>query len=87
MFKIEIAGNPVVFSKFFSVGDQDNVLAAVEGAQRVVFIDTPSTPNLVATIEGLISRGIEVVVRDHHDVPSPRNPREQEISNAAARTR
>ncbi len=36
--------------------------------------------HLVGTIESLISRGIEVVVRDHHDVTSPRNPREQEIA-------
>jgi hypothetical protein len=88
MFQIQINGTPVVFSKFFGVGDKHSVLASIpDGTKRVVFIDTPSTPHLVGTIESLISRGIEVVVRDHHDVPSPRNPREQEIADAAARTR
>lgn len=88
MFSITIGNTPVNFTKFFGATDRDNVLAAIaESTKRVVFIDTPSTAHLVATIESLISRGIEVVVRDHHDVPSPRNPREQEIHDAAARTR
>jgi len=88
MINIQIAGNPVVFSKFFSTADKDAVLAAVpEGTKRVVFIDTPSTPHLTMTIESLISRGIEVIVRDHHDVPSPRNQREQEIHDAANQVR
>lgn len=87
MFSIAINGSSIHFTKLFATADKDNVLAAVEGATRVVFIDTPSTPHLVATIETLISRGVEVVVRDHHDVPSPRNPREQEIADAANRVR
>lgn len=87
MFNATINNTSVLFTKFFSTNDKDNVLAAVEGATRVVFIDTPSTPHLVATIEILVSRGVEVVVRDHHDVPSPRNPREQEIADAANRVR
>lgn len=89
MFKIEIDRTPVVFSKFFNAGDKDNVLAAIpEGTTaRVVFIDTPSTPNLIKTIESLVSRGIEVVVRDHHDMPCARNPREQEIADAANKVR
>jgi hypothetical protein len=88
MFSIQINSTPVNFTKFFGVGDKDSVLAAIpEGTKRVVFIDTPSTAHLVGTIESLISRGIEVVVRDHHDVPSPRNPREQEIHDAASKTR
>lgn len=88
MFQVTIDGKMVIMSKFFSVGDRDSVLAAIaEGTKRVVFIDTPSTAHLVGTIESLISHGVEVVVRDHHDVPSPRNPREQEIANAANRVR
>lgn len=87
MFQISINSKSVIMSKFFNVADKDNVLVAGEGATRVVFIDTPSTPHLVATIETLISRGVDVVVRDHHDVPSPRNPREQEINAAANRVR
>jgi len=88
MFSITIGNTPVNFTKFFGATDRDNVLAAIaESTKRVVFIDTPSTPNLVGTIESLISRGIEVVVRDHHDVPNPRNPREKEIADAANKVR
>lgn len=87
MFTIQINGSSVHFTKVFNVADKDNILKAVEGATRVVFIDTPSTQHLVATIEELASRGVEVVVRDHHDVPAPRNPREQEIADAANRVR
>lgn len=88
MFKIQINATPVTMTKFFAAADRDSVLAAIpEGTKRVVFIDTPATSHLVATIEELVSKGIEVIVRDHHDVPSPRNPREQEIANAANRVR
>lgn len=88
MFSIKIATHPVVFSKFFAAADREVVLAAIpEGTKRAVFIDTPATPHLVATIESLISKGIVVVVRDHHDVPKPRNQRESEIANAANRVR
>lgn len=88
MFKIEINATPVIMTKFFGTSDKDNVLAAIpDGTRRVVFIDTPATDYLVATIGDLISRGVEVVVRDHHDVPAPRNPREQEIAAAANRVR
>lgn len=87
MFQIQIGGKPVVFTKFFAISDKDNVLKAVEGATRVVFIDTPSTQHLGDTISELVSRGVEVIVRDHHDVTSPRNPREQEIADAANRVR
>lgn len=87
MFKIGINATPVIMTKFFAAADKDNVLKAVEGSARVVFIDTPSTQHLVATIEELISRGVEVVVRDHHDVSNPRNPREEEIAAAANKVR
>lgn len=88
MFQIAIGSNQIMMGKFFSDSDKDAVLTAiVEGTKRVVFIDTPSTLNLVATIETLISRGVEVFVRDHHDVTSPRNSREQEIHDAANRVR
>lgn len=88
MIKFNIGSTPVLMAKFFGEADRLAVLGAIpEGTRRVVFIDTPSTPNLVATIEQLISKGIEVVVCDHHDVPTPRNPREQEIHDAASKTR
>lgn len=88
MFKLEIAGIPAIFSKFFSSQDRDAVLEAVpEGTKRVVFLDTPATTELVATIESLLARDVEVIVRDHHDVTSPRNSREEEIAGMAARVR
>lgn len=88
MFSLNIGGVAVIFSKFFSPADRDAVMAAItEGTKRVVFIDTPAMPNLVATLESLISQGIEVLVRDHHDCPNPRNPRETEIATTADRVR
>ncbi|MBU1131867.1 hypothetical protein KKC32_01255 [Patescibacteria group bacterium] len=88
MFKNIVKTVPCLFSKFFNAADSESVLAAVpEGTQRVVFLDTPATAHLVETVETLISRGIEVVVRDHHDCPNPRNPRELEIAAAASRIR
>lgn len=85
MFSIALNGHSIHFTKFFGAGDKDSVLAAItDGTKRVVFIDTPSTAHLVATIEQMISKGAEVIVRDHHDMPNPRNPREQEIADAAA---
>lgn len=88
MFQVTIKDTRVIMSKFFAAADRDSVLAAIpEGTTRVVFIDTPATSHLVATIESLTSKGVEVIVRDHHDMPNPRNPREQEINAAANRVR
>ncbi|PIQ67369.1 hypothetical protein CO173_04070 [Candidatus Uhrbacteria bacterium CG_4_9_14_3_um_filter_41_35] len=88
MFKILIAATPVLFSKFFTVADREAVLAAIpKGTRRVVFVDNPATAHLIATVESLVSKGIVVIVRDHHDVLNPRNPREKEIANAANRVR
>lgn len=85
---ITISTRPVVFSKFFSAADVEAVLAAIPAETRkVVFVDTPATPHMVAVVEELLTRGVEVIVRDHHDVPAPRNPREQEIADAANRVR
>lgn len=90
MFQIRIADIPVIMTKFFANTDRDSVLAAIpERTNRVVFIDTPATPRLVAAIKALLSKGIEVVVRDHHDVPNPDKdkPREQQIHDAAQQIR
>ena len=89
MFSIQINGVPVVFSKFFSAADRDAVVEAVRtrGARRVVFIDTPATASLVETAEALKAEGIEVIVRDHHDFPQPKNDREAAIHAAADRLR
>lgn len=88
MFQININGIQVLMTKFFGVSDRTSVLAAIpERVERVVFIDTPAMPHLVGTVEELIAKGIEVIVRDHHDAPNPRNPREEEIAAAANRVR
>jgi vacuolar-type H+-ATPase subunit F/Vma7 len=88
MIRFSINSVAVLMVKFFAVADKDSVLGTiVDGIKRVVFIDTPATSHLVATLESLISKGVEVIVRDHHDVPNPRNPREQEIAAAASRVR
>ena len=88
MFKVMIGAIPVLMAKFFSPSDRDAVLGALpQGARRVVFIDTPATEYLVATLEALVAQGVDVVVRDHHDAPARSNPREVAIADAAERVR
>lgn len=88
MFSLNVRGILVLASGFFKGIDREGVLAAIpQGTRRVVFIDTPAKVELVATIETLVSRGIEVVVRDHHDEPSPKNSRGEEIRSSAQRVR
>lgn len=89
MFQMTIVGRNVLASKFFSSTDKDTVLAAIRSLSpsRVLFIDTPATNELVATLEALKADGVEIHVRDHHDCPNPANPREQQIAAAASRVR
>lgn len=89
MFTLHISGTPVVLSKFFSAADRESVLAAVRAhsPRRVVFIDTPATVELVATVEALKADGVEIHVRDHHDAPERSNPREIAIADAAGKVR
>lgn len=89
MFQFSIAHTPVIFAKFFKPSDAENVLGAIHlhVAQKVVFIDTPATPALLGLIKTLRECGHAVVVRDHHDVVNPRNPRENEIADAAKQLR
>lgn len=88
MFTLSISSTPALFSKFFSASDAEAVVEAIPaGTTRVVFIDTPATPHLVDEISALKGKGITVAVRDHHDVVAPRNPREEEIRDAAAKVR
>ena len=88
MFTLKIAGRTVLASKFFAAADREAVLAAIpEGTRRVVFIDTPATAELAPTIEALLGRGVECHVRDHHDEPTPANPRAKQIAEAAERIR
>ena len=68
MFSLVINGILVLFSKFFNLASQEEVLQALgaESPKKVLFVDTAATPNLAATIRSLSDKGIEVVVRDHH---------------------
>ncbi|MBI2551450.1 hypothetical protein HYV73_03870 [Candidatus Uhrbacteria bacterium] len=68
MFKFGINGTPVYFQRFFNDSDRELLLEALGQAmpQRVLFIDTPSTPVLAQTIEELVKMNVEGVVRDHH---------------------
>ena len=85
MFSILINNITVFFSKFFAASDREAVVKAVKdtGAKRVVFIDTPATGELVATVRELMDAGVAVVVRDHHDVAGePRIDRDRAIRAA-----
>jgi hypothetical protein len=89
MFYVSIRFVYCLFTKFFNSTDMEYVLGWVrnEEARRVVFIDTPPTPVLLETIRQLWARGVEVFVRDHHDCPDPKSPRDQEIHDAANQIR
>jgi len=83
--KIEISGILIIMTKFFAEADKVATLDLVpDGARRVLFVDTPATEHLHATIVALQGRGIKVVIRDHHDVAGePANDREIAIHLAA----
>ena len=67
MFQININNIVTIFSKFFSGGDSTAVLEAIPAnTRKVLFVDTGSTPNLVATVRSLVERGVTVHIRDHH---------------------
>lgn len=88
MFALTIGSVSCLFSKFFGVADRESILAAIpQGTRRVVFLDTPATAELAPTIEALLGREIEVHIRDHHDEPTPANPRAKQIAEAAERIR
>jgi hypothetical protein len=88
--ELTVSGVKVIFTKFFTAGDKDAVLEAVRteaptrGAKRVLLVDTPPTPVLVSTVEGLLAEAFQPVLRDHHDiVGNPKNAREQDTRTAA----
>jgi hypothetical protein len=90
MFKIEINETPVFMGKFFSSKDCDDAIASILGIEdigRVLFIDTPPTTALAATIRALRAKDIYVLVRDHHGVVNPRNAREETMVAAAEEIR
>lgn len=71
MIKIEIAGTSVVLAKVFKAEEGIALAAKITNAfalagKRVVIIDHPPTEGLVPLLEGLVSAGAEVHLRDHH---------------------
>ena len=67
MFQFSIATVPAIFTKFFGAADREATLAAIPSdTRRVLFVDTPSTPELAETVKALTELGVEVHVRDHH---------------------
>ncbi|MFH2105000.1 MAG: hypothetical protein ABII72_02065 [Parcubacteria group bacterium] len=85
MLTLNVAGTKIFMSKFFSAKDADAMMEAIgeEAPRRVVFIDTPATSFLRDLIQRLRELDVEVVVRDHHDVPTPRSERDEQIKAAA----
>lgn len=70
----------MIFTKFFSEHDRQSTFRSLKNMDKVVFVDTPATDQLVQLIEELLSLGNEVHVRDHHDVAGEiRSPRDQAI--------
>ncbi|MFZ6015014.1 MAG: hypothetical protein ACOYUZ_01520 [Patescibacteria group bacterium] len=67
MFNLQINSVTIVFAKFFSAADREAALAAIPAdTKRLLFVDTPSTPELAETVKVLVEMGVEVHVRDHH---------------------
>jgi len=81
--EMTIAGKEVFMQKFFSKQDRDSALEALQGKDSVLFVDTPSTEHLHATIVALQEQGTGVFLRDHHGIETPKNDREQQIKTAA----
>ena len=79
----------ILMVKFFGEDAATECVQSVlgMGARRVVFLDPPATTHLVSAISALTTDGVEVVVRDHHDVPAPRSQRDEEIRAAAQAVR
>lgn len=82
MFQFTIATVPAIFTKFFAAADREATLSAIPSdTRRVLFVDTPSTPELAETIKALTELGVEVHVRDHHRGEG-RNPEAVELVEA-----
>jgi hypothetical protein len=82
MIKLNLSATIVVFSKFFAPADREATLAAIPAeTKRVLFVDTPSTPELAETVRALTELGVEVYVRDHHRGEG-RNPEAVELVEA-----
>lgn len=65
---IKLKEASVLFSKFFSPEDGRAAIGKINelAPNRVLFIDTAATSDLVATVQELVVAGYEVYVRDHH---------------------
>lgn len=85
MFQISINNTKIVFSKFFAQADAEAVRPHL--GEQVACLDTPPTAAFANLVQTLVGAGVKVVVRDHHDAPNARTPREQDIQVAAARVR
>ena len=83
MIKLIIKNIPVLMTKFFSTESVTSVVEAMTNAQKVLFVDTPSTEHLANCITELQAKCVECIVRDHHNVLDPQNPREEAIKEAA----
>jgi len=82
MEKFEISSVPVIFAKFFASSDREEVLAAIPAEVKcVLFVDTPSTPELAETVKILADLGVDCHVRDHHRGEG-RNPEAVELVEA-----
>jgi len=87
MIQFTIKKVQVLMTKFFNREATTSVVEAIPNAKKVLFIDTPSTEHLANCITELQAKGVECIVRDHHDVTNPNNPREEQIKAAAEKVR
>lgn len=71
----------VIFTKFFKVEDLDKV-QTLKNFGRVLFVDTPATQLLVQFVKELVELGVNVIIRDHHDVDEVRSTRDQEVRDS-----
>lgn len=81
--QLQIAGTPVIMTKFFTESDKDSILKSIDKKKSILFVDTPSTEQLYATIVALKNKNVEVAIRDHHGITNPKNEREEEIHFSA----
>ncbi len=90
MIQLTINSTSVFFCKPFK-GLPEDILAAVMAAapRRVVFIDTPPMQGLMTAIRQVTEAlpTVEVILRDHHDIPDPRTDRDRDIHVSAEEVR
>jgi len=86
MFKIKVEETPVLFAKPFNAADSKELSEAVKNGEvnDILCIDTPAAEYLVDAIGTIVSNGVNVVVKDHHNILNPKvdNNREMAIADA-----